>query len=84
MTKYATIINLQKKQYNSPKWGKKTQIILIGTTNPKGSGRACRTFEPLSPLPHQKLEEKLARVQKRAYLCSVKIKETTPDATTKR
>ena len=34
----------------------------------------CRAFACLSPHPHQKVEEKLANVQKRPYLCGVKMK----------
>ena len=34
----------------------------------------CRTLPCVSLYPNQKVEEKLAGVQKRAYLCSVKMK----------
>ena len=34
----------------------------------------CRPYAYLSPYLHKKVEEKLANVQKRAYLCGVKMK----------
>ena len=46
----------------------------IEATRFKSSLRLCRAFKCLSPYLHQKDEEKLAGVQKRPYLCSVKMK----------
>ena len=46
----------------------------IEATRFKSSLRLCRAFEYLSLYLHQKDEEKLANVQKRAFLCGVKMK----------
>ena len=47
---------------------------MLGTTRFKSSLPLCRAFECLSLHAHQKVEEKLANVRKRAYLCGVKMK----------
>ncbi len=51
-------------------------------TNPAAPLRACRSFLPLSLPLNQKSRKTFGRIKKSPYLCSVKIKETTPDATT--
>ena len=59
---------------NSQIRDKKSNIFLIGTTGFGTLLPLCRAFECLSLHPHQIVEEKLAVVQKRPYLCSVKMK----------
>jgi hypothetical protein len=59
---------------NSQIRDKKSNIFLIGATGIGTLLPLCRPFECLSLHAHQKVEEKLANVQKRAYLCGVKMK----------
>ena len=56
------------------KFVKKSNKFLIGATGFGMLLPLCRPFEYLSPHPHQIVAEKLANVQKRAYLCGVKMK----------
>ena len=49
------------------------QKISSRATRIMSSLRLCRSFVHLSLHPHQKVKEKLASVQKRAYLCGVKM-----------
>ena len=53
----------------------KSNIFLIGATGFGASFPLCRAFECLSLQTYQKVEEKLANVQKRAYLCIVKTEQ---------
>ena len=41
----------------------------------------CRPFAPLSLSPGKKIAKTFGTFEKTPYLCTVKIKETTPDST---